>query len=164
MSGRFMQRRSISCTAHCGRAAILRTENLPSVAQPSLWLSMMPRALREWRPGKSKLRLPKPWNPATFYIIIFLLIGSQAIQILGMRQQYAAFARKADARIELLQEVIGRVQKGEDVDVEGLLGTGDPEQEKEWEQGKSDQPGGHAMIVLVEYPWWVANKILNLQY
>ena len=36
----------------------------------------------------------------------------------------------------MLQEVLRRVQAGEDVDVEKMLGTGDPMAEQEWEEGK----------------------------
>ena len=65
-----------------------------------------------------------------------MLIGSNAIQMVALRNDFTRFSRKADAKIALLREVIERIQKGEDVDVEGLLGTGDQEQEKEWEEGK----------------------------
>lgn len=34
--------------------------------------------------------------------------------------------------------MIGKVQRGEDVDVEAMLGTGDPEREKEWEEVMKD--------------------------
>lgn len=46
------------------------------------------------------------------------------------------FSRKADVRIELLQDVIERVGKGEKVDVKKLLGSGDEDKEQEWEDGK----------------------------
>lgn len=36
-------------------------------------------------------------------------------------------------KIGLLREVIERVQRGEEVDVERVLGTGDKESEREWE-------------------------------
>ncbi|KAL8999488.1 MAG: hypothetical protein Q9169_001693 [Polycauliona sp. 2 TL-2023] len=65
---------------------------------------------------------------------MFLLIGSNAMQLLALRNEFTAYSRRADAKIALLKEVIERVQKGEDVDVKGLLGTGNPEKEKEWEQ------------------------------
>lgn len=39
-------------------------------------------------------------------------------------------------KIGLLKELIDRVQRGENVDVEGMLGTGDEEKEREWEDGK----------------------------
>lgn len=59
-----------------------------------------------------------------------------AIQMIALRNEFAAFSRRADAKIGLLREVIERIQKGEDVDVEGLLGVGDAAQEKEWEEGR----------------------------
>lgn len=64
-----------------------------------------------------------------------MLIGSNAIQLIALKNDFVAFSRKADAKIGLLREVIERVQNGEEVDVAGLLGTGDKEQEKEWEEG-----------------------------
>lgn len=66
---------------------------------------------------------------------MFLLIGSNAMQLLALRNEFTTYSRRADAKIGLLKEVIERVQKGEDVDVKGLLGTGNPEEEKQWEQG-----------------------------
>jgi hypothetical protein len=85
---------------------------------------------------KSKAR-SQEWNPATFLIVIFLLIGSMSIQMIALRNEFTAFSRRADAKIGLLKEIIGRIQKGEEVDVEGLLGTGDAQREKEWEEGIS---------------------------
>jgi len=57
--------------------------------------------------------------------------------MIALRNEFAAFSRRADAKISLLKEVIERIQNGEEVDVEGLLGTGDKEREKEWEEGTS---------------------------
>ena len=37
----------------------------------------------------------------------------------------------------MLREVLRKVQAGEDVDVEKMLGTGDPLAEQEWEEGTS---------------------------
>ncbi|MCJ1420516.1 hypothetical protein MMC32_006873 [Xylographa parallela] len=97
---------------------------------------MVPRFLRQRKPTVNKTKVPKSkeWNPATFYIVIFLLIGSNAIQMIALRNEFINFSRKADAKIGLLKEVLERVQRGEDVDVEGLLGTGNEEQEREWEE------------------------------
>ncbi|KAL8842652.1 MAG: hypothetical protein Q9170_000427 [Blastenia crenularia] len=58
------------------------------------------------------------------------------MQMIALKADLTAFSRRADAKIALLKEVIERVQKGEEVDVKGLLGTGNPEKEKEWEQGQ----------------------------
>lgn len=44
------------------------------------------------------------------------------------------FSRKTDAKLSLLREVVQRVKNGEDVDVKRALGTGDPQQEAEWEE------------------------------
>ncbi|KAL8708207.1 MAG: hypothetical protein Q9220_006877 [cf. Caloplaca sp. 1 TL-2023] len=65
---------------------------------------------------------------------MFLLIGSNAMQLLALKNEFNAFTRRADAKISLLKDVIERVQRGEGVDVKGLLGTGNPEKEREWEQ------------------------------
>jgi Family of unknown function (DUF5321) len=55
---------------------------------------------------------------------------------MNLKNEMKAESRKADAKIALLREVIQRVQKGEDFDVERLLGTGDPKQEQEWKEGE----------------------------
>ena len=55
--------------------------------------------------------------------------------MIALRNNFEAFVRRADAKIGLLREVIERIQKGEKVDVEGLLGTGDERREREWEEG-----------------------------
>lgn len=59
--------------------------------------------------------------------------------MLGLRNDFANFNRSADAKMELLREVIGRMEKGEKVDVEKLLGAagaGGAGEEREWEEGK----------------------------
>jgi hypothetical protein len=110
-----------------------------SVTQPSFWKGMIPKPFRRDSASRSATKKPrsKEWNPATFFIFIFLLIGSMSIQMIALRNEFAAFSRRADAKIGLLKEVIERIQKGEDVDVEGLLGTGDAKREREWEEGIS---------------------------
>ncbi|KAK2630208.1 hypothetical protein QTJ16_001028 [Diplocarpon rosae] len=113
-----------------------RYSALPSIIQKDFWLGMIPKPLRKSSPSavlKKKFK-SKEWNPATFFIIIFLLIGSMSIQMIALRNEFSAFSRRADARIGLLKEIIERIQKGEEVDVEGLLGTGDAVREKEWEE------------------------------
>jgi hypothetical protein len=42
--------------------------------------------------------------------------------------------RKAELKIAKLREVIEKLQRGEEVDVEKVLGTGDETQEVEWEE------------------------------
>ncbi|KAL8792961.1 MAG: hypothetical protein Q9195_004458 [Heterodermia aff. obscurata] len=109
----------------------------PRTFQPSIWHSIIPNAFRErkWKSLRSKQGEQRAgWNPATFFIFTFLLIGSNAIQMISLRNDFRSFSRKSEAKISLLKEVIERVQNGEDVDVEGLLGTGDQEKEREWEE------------------------------
>ena len=105
------------------------------IASPSIWSSMVPKFLRRGstKPSKSK---PKGWNPATFFIVIFLLIGSQSIRIIAEQKDLLEYTRKADAKLELLRKVLDSLKRGEDVDVEKMLGTGDEQKEREWEEGK----------------------------
>ncbi|KZM23256.1 uncharacterized protein EKO05_0004472 [Ascochyta rabiei] len=106
----------------------------PTILRPSFWASMIPKPLKD-RASAPKSR---GWNPATPYIILSLLVGSQAIQILWLKQERAHSLRKAEAKIGVLKEVIERVQNGEDVNVEKVLGTGDAESEKEWAEVMKD--------------------------
>ncbi|KAA8646981.1 hypothetical protein EYZ11_000145 [Aspergillus tanneri] len=108
---------------------------IPRLAQRSVWTSMIPKFLRN-RSAKDASDTPKSkeWNPASFYIIIFILIGSQAIRMIALKNDYKAYTRTTDAKILLLREVIERVKNGEKVDVEKLLGTGDAGKEREWEE------------------------------
>jgi hypothetical protein len=101
---------------------------------------LIPKPLRSENrltdPSAPKKVKSKEWNPATFFIIIFLLIGSMAIQMISLRKNFEAFMRRSDVRIGLLREVIEKIQNGENVDVEKVLGAGDPEREAEWEEGR----------------------------
>lgn len=110
------------------------SDRLPKIADSSVWTSMIPKFVRNRKPRTTERS--KEWNPATFYIVMFTLIGSQAIRMLTLKNGYAAYRRTTDAKIELLKEVIKRVQNGEKVDVERLLGTGDETKEKEWDEGR----------------------------
>jgi hypothetical protein len=97
---------------------------------------MIPKFIRNRGARKSPNKeKSKEWNPATFYIIMFTLIGSQAIRMITLKNSYGAYTRTTDAKIELLREVITRVKNGENVDVEKLLGTGDEAKEREWDEG-----------------------------
>jgi hypothetical protein len=58
-----------------------------------------------------------------------------SIQMIALRKDFATFMRQSDVRIGLLREVVEKLQRGEEVDVEKELGTGDAEQELQWEQG-----------------------------
>jgi pyruvate/2-oxoglutarate dehydrogenase complex dihydrolipoamide acyltransferase (E2) component len=65
-----------------------------------------------------------------------------SIQMIALRKDFATFMRQSDVRIGLLREVVEKLQKGEEVDVEKVLGTGDAEKELEWEQGLSSRGTG----------------------
>ncbi|KAI1777822.1 hypothetical protein F4818DRAFT_326577 [Hypoxylon cercidicola] len=112
---------------------------VPSIAQPSFWKNMIPKPFRrrpeptvDW--GVPKKPKSKEWNPAIFFIIIFLFIGSMSIQMIALKRDFDTFMRRAEVHIGLLREVVEKLQKGEEVDVEKTLGTGDAEKEKEWEE------------------------------
>lgn len=125
-----------------------------SVTQPSFWTNLVPKPLRKSeRAAISKQQKSKEWNPATFFIWIFLLIGSMSIQMITLRNETATFTRRVDAKIGLLKEIIGKIQNGEKVDVEGLLGTGDNEEEKEWEEGRFFVPlfFGPSNVALIQF-------------
>lgn len=119
----------------------------PRVTETSFWKSLVPKPLRaenraaagaggDGSAAAKKKAKSKDWNPATFFIVIFLLIGSMSIQMISLRKNFDAFMRRSDVRIGLLREVVERVQNGEEVDVEKVLGAGDPEREAEWEEGR----------------------------
>ncbi|KAI1324861.1 hypothetical protein F5Y16DRAFT_286033 [Xylariaceae sp. FL0255] len=119
----------------------------PTVFSGSFWKSLVPKPFRpkpkstvdwgvpDYAPDmKKKKRKAKDWNPATFFIVIFLFIGSMSINMIALKKDYAAFTRRAEVRIGLLREVVEKLQRGEEVDVEKALGSGDPEKEAEWEE------------------------------
>jgi hypothetical protein len=120
-----------------------RSMSLPTILQPRFWIAMVPKPLR----GQSEHVASTEWNPATPYIVLGLLVGSQAIQILWLKQDKAHTLRKADAKIGLLKEIIERVQRGEDVPVESMLGTGSAESEKEWTERESLHLIRHAALL-----------------
>ncbi|XXH04771.1 hypothetical protein Hte_011193 [Hypoxylon texense] len=111
----------------------------PTIAQPSFWKNMIPKPFRrrpepavDW--GVPKKPKSKEWNPATFFIIIFLFIGSMSIQMIALKRDFDTFMRRSEVHIGLLREVVEQLQRGEEVDVQKTLGTGDAEKEKEWEE------------------------------
>lgn len=73
---------------------------------------------------------------------MLLLIGSQAIQLIALRHEHDDYMRRVNVKIAILREVIERIHKGEDVDVERMLGVGDEKEEKSWEDGKLSGPLG----------------------
>ena len=118
---------------------IRANSTLPTVAETGFWTSLVPKPFR-----RSKDAAPKPksneWNPATFFIFIFLLIGSMSINTIAVKNDFATYMRQADVRIGLLREVVEKLQRGEKVDVERALGTRDPAMEEGWEESKTAHP------------------------
>lgn len=55
--------------------------------------------------------------------------------MLLLRNEWMSYTRSTDAKIGLLREIIEKVKRGEKVDVEKILGTGDMGKEREWEEG-----------------------------
>ncbi|KAL2368998.1 hypothetical protein RJ035_003177 [Blastomyces gilchristii] len=141
---------------HSQRRCLAAGRAIPKILEPSMWTSMVPKFLRSGnrRGTDSAPRKSRAPNPATFYAIMFTLIGSQAIRMIMLRNEYANDTRSADAKTRLLKEVIERIQKGEDVDVKRLLVLKEIEQEeslwhsraKRTHRGnvpKSDSDGGN---------------------
>jgi hypothetical protein len=128
--------RNVPALAHLSGAR--RAISLPTLMQPSFWKGMIPKPWRRSTdPSAPKRVKSKEWNPATFFIVIFLFIGSMSIQQIALKKSFETFMRQSDVRIGLLREVVEKLQRGEKVDVEKVLGTGDAEKEIEWQQGMS---------------------------
>lgn len=132
------QRRSFVGTARLRDAGESR---LPHVASPSFWKSLIPRPFR--RPADATEAAERAIRrdagaeerrTGIIFLVLGILVGSNAINIIAIRREMLNFTRQTDAKLELLREVVQKVKNGEDVDVKRALGTGDPEQEKEWEQ------------------------------
>ena len=123
-------------------ASTASTESLPRAVQPSIWDSLVPKFLRASNPRTeaAKRHKQREWSPYTFFVIIFLFIGSNAMNLIALRKEFTAFSRQSEANIALLKEALERVQRGENVDIARLLGTGDKEKEQEWEQGTISRP------------------------
>ena len=107
---------------------ILQADMLRSYFSPFLRRSRVPPGLQKQKEKN------KEWNPYTFFIITFLVIGSQAINLIALKHEHKDFMRRTESKIDLLREVIERIEKGEDVNVEKLLGTGVESEEKIWEE------------------------------
>ncbi|KAK9779464.1 hypothetical protein AB5N19_12852 [Seiridium cardinale] len=129
------------------RHAARQYSSAPTVTQPSFWKSLIPKF---WRPKEKRpdvnfgppMSLKKPkkkdWNPATYYIVMFLFVGSMSIQMISLKRDFSTHMRRAETRIGILREVVEKLQRGEEVDVEKALGTGDAAEEKEWAEVLKD--------------------------
>jgi hypothetical protein len=125
-------------------SAVRHASSLPKIANPSLWKSMIPKALRQPVPlseaagpiQKTSEKIPFTQNPATHLTFLGLLCGSLAVRIIALKSEVEDARRMVDSKIRLLDSVIRRLRSGEAVDVREALGTGDPEKESEWAKGE----------------------------
>ncbi|KAL7799999.1 hypothetical protein V8C37DRAFT_1065 [Trichoderma ceciliae] len=105
-----------------------------TIVEGSFWKSLIPKPMHKANRKSLKTKSKKDWNPATYFIVMFLFIGSMSIQMITLRNQTERYMRQSSLRVAQLREVVRRIQNGEDVDVEKILGTGDPQKETEWEE------------------------------
>lgn len=114
---------------------------LPRIANPAFWSQLIPRAFRsasdeDSARNRAKIRAAgdQERRTAIAFLVLGLIVGSNAINLISLKRDMLNFSRQTDARLGLLREVVQKVKDGETVDVKKALGTGDPEAEKEWEQ------------------------------
>lgn len=102
---------------------------LPQFLQGWVWFEVLPKAVRRRffpqlaeaateaavsTPAKPASWFRKFWeNPASPLIILPLLVGSQAIQLISLRSELSDFTRRADTRLTALREVLRRINSGE---------------------------------------------------
>ncbi|KAK0277756.1 hypothetical protein LTR35_009592 [Friedmanniomyces endolithicus] len=127
---------------------IRSSSSLPRIATPSFWASLVPKPWRRKAANDSDgadaiettstapAKKSRPWSPYTTILILALLVGSNAIQLISIRNDTLAFSRKTEAKLSLLREVLQKVKRGEidDAEVKRALGTGIAEVEREWEE------------------------------
>lgn len=82
--------------------------------------------------------------------------------MLGLKGAYAKFSQETDAKLELLRDVVRRIQNGEKVDVERVLGTGDEKKEREWEDVMKELEAEDAMF-RERRKKWKQRKVENQQ-
>ncbi|PHH87761.1 hypothetical protein CDD83_8439 [Cordyceps sp. RAO-2017] len=117
------------------RAGLRHSSTAPAtVIDAGFWRSLIPKPLRKENREKRAQGQSKEWNPATYFIAMFVLVGSMSIQMIALRKQTDTYARQSRVRLELLREVVERIRNGEEVDVEKVLGTGDEQKEADWEE------------------------------
>jgi hypothetical protein len=68
---------------------------------------------------------------------MFLFVGSMSIQLIALRNQTERYNRQSTVRIEQLRAALKRLQNGEEVNVDKLLGDVDESpQEADWEESE----------------------------
>lgn len=132
--------KALALVPNSSRIGVRHSSTGPAtVADASFWRSLVPKPLRRENRAAWSLR-NRQWNPATFFIVMFLFIGSMSIQMIALRNSFNRYMRQSTARIGKLREVVEKIQNGEQVDVEKILGTGDPKQEADWEESRCFLP------------------------
>jgi len=140
--------RPFTTSQHFQLDDIRSSSRLPRIATPSFWASLVPKPWRRKAAHESDTtdatdttstapaKKSRPWSPYTTILILALLVGSNAIQLISIRNDTLAFSRKTEAKLSLLREVLQRVKRGEidDAEVKRALGTGVAEAEREWEE------------------------------
>lgn len=115
------------------QSTLINKDNLPRILQPSLWETIVPPTVRAKTRQLFKDREQRSYNPASYFIWIYIFIGSQAIRIISVKNEYTTYSRQADVQIGKLREVVRKLLAGEEVDAEKVLGTDVPEEEEAWE-------------------------------
>ncbi|KAG6005054.1 hypothetical protein E4U21_000510 [Claviceps maximensis] len=106
-----------------------------TITDAGFWRSLIPKPFRKENRQKFKDKNSKQWNPATFFIIMFLFIGSMSIQMIALRKQSERYHRQSTVRLAQLREALRKLKCGEEVDVEKLLGRADEVQkDADWEE------------------------------
>ncbi|KAG8414924.1 hypothetical protein J3458_008817 [Metarhizium acridum] len=106
-----------------------------TIVDTGFWTSLIPKPLRRENRQDIKGKKSKEWNPATFFIVMFLFIGSMSIQMIALRNQCERYNRQSTVRIGQLKEALRKLQNGEEVNVEKLLGSADESQkDADWEE------------------------------
>ncbi|KAG5933757.1 hypothetical protein E4U60_004279 [Claviceps pazoutovae] len=99
-----------------------------SVADPAFWKSLIPKPFRKENRKHGKGKKSKEWNPATFFINMFILIGSMPIQMIALRKQSKEYDRQSSLKIARLHETLRRLRNGGEADGDEILGGADEAQ------------------------------------
>ncbi|BFZ60626.1 hypothetical protein YB2330_001666 [Saitoella coloradoensis] len=88
------------------------------------------------RPSDAPVK-PSLWkrtkaHPSTPFIILWGIVGSQAIHLITIRNFHKDLTAKGNARISALRDVLERLKQGEEIDVKKELGAGVQHAEQEW--------------------------------
>lgn len=94
-----------------------------SVFSLSLWKSLIPKPLRNLAISPTHIRICSQPDPMTFYILMFLLIGSMSIHLITLRKAMDHFESQSYVQIEAMKELIEKLRNGQTVGAETSLGV-----------------------------------------